>query len=116
MLLEIHVVEEADGAPEILVFAVAPGHVAQAGRNRLAMLAQAFAFHPLVEEGPRLRRQRPLDLDGTFFRCGEFQLVPSVAAASVMPTLPVASRMRAGHAQMVARGAKSCNPVALTSD
>jgi hypothetical protein len=31
VLLEIHVVEEADGTPEILVFAIAPRHVAEAG-------------------------------------------------------------------------------------
>jgi hypothetical protein len=79
MLLEIHVVEEADGAPEILVLAVAPCHVAKAGRDRLAVLPQAFAFDPLVEESSRLWRQRSLDIDGSFFRCGQFHLVPSVA-------------------------------------
>src|SRR5215213_7421232 len=73
VLLEIHVVEETDGAPEILVLAVAPRYVAKAGRDRLAVLAQAFAFDPLAEESSRFWRQRLLDVDGTFFSCGEFQ-------------------------------------------
>jgi hypothetical protein len=73
VLLEIHVVEETDGAPEILILAVATRHVAETCRNRLAVLAKAFACDPLLEEGSRLWRQRSLDVDGTFFRCGEFQ-------------------------------------------
>jgi hypothetical protein len=73
MLLEIHVVKEADGAPQILILAVASCHVAKAGRNRLTVLPQAFAFDPLVEKSSRLWRQRPLDFDGSFLRCSQFQ-------------------------------------------
>src|SRR5829696_7539221 len=73
VLLEIHIVEEADGAAEILIFAVTPCHMAEAGRNRFAMLAQALACDPLMEKGPRLWCQRRLNFEGTFFKCGEFQ-------------------------------------------
>ena len=59
MALVIHVVQEPDDAPDLLVGAVPAGVGAHRGLDRLAMAAQWFGLHPVAQQGPGVVPRKP---------------------------------------------------------